>query len=101
MLLAGAATSIIFVATNTCLHVCRDKTHLFVAAQICLSRQNFCHDKIMFGARNICHNKSFVTTKYYIEQMILVAAAVGDKYVSHYCKRVQKHWMSQSKRLGS
>ena len=54
-LLAGAATSIVFVATNTCCcdttrllsrqkYVCRDKT--FVATKLCLLRQNvFWRDK--------------------------------------------------------
>ena len=40
--LAGAATSIIFVATN----------RSFVATKVCFSRQNFCHDKIMYVATN-------------------------------------------------
>ena len=54
--LVGPATSIIFVATN-----------------VCLSRQKLCHDKHIFVAINICDDKhnfvatnknlSFVTTK--------------------------------------
>ena len=51
--LAGTATSVIF---------CRDK-HLFVATKVCLPRQNFCRDEIMFvgkGKKN--RDKTFVTT---------------------------------------
>ena len=57
--LAGAATSIIFVAIKVlsrqpCVCVCRDKTRL-------LSRQKYaCRDKIMFVAANTC---TFVSTK--------------------------------------
>ena len=45
--LAGAATSIIFVATKTCLS--RQNTS-FVATKVCLSRQNFCRHKHVFVA---------------------------------------------------
>ena len=65
--LAGAATSIIFVGTKVFFvatkvlslqaRVCRDKTRL-------LSRQNFCRNKIMVVATNICRNKGSVATKY-------------------------------------
>ena len=44
--LAGAATSIIFVPTK-----------------VCSSRQNFCHEKRVFVATNICCNESFDATK--------------------------------------
>ena len=74
--LAGAATSIIFVATkvlstfvatNTCLsqqkYACRDKI-MFVQTNILLSRQAyFCGDKHVFVAKNICRDITFVTTK--------------------------------------
>ena len=62
--LEGAAASIIFVATKplvvttkrvvvTTKHVfCRDK-RMLVATKL-LSRQNVCHDKIMFVAANTC-----------------------------------------------
>ena len=48
----GAATSVIF---------CRDK-HVFVATKVCLPRQNFCCDEIMFvGKENyVCReDKTF------------------------------------------
>ena len=55
--LVGAATSIIFVATR----VCHDKTRLlsrqntsFVTTKVCLLRQHFCRDKIMFIVTNMC-----------------------------------------------
>ena len=54
--LTGAATSIMFVATNTCLslqkYACRDKS--FVATNIFLSRQAcFCRDKHVFVATKV------------------------------------------------
>ena len=82
--LAEAATSIIFVATNTCLlrqnklvttkhtsrqflllrqNLCRNK-HTFVA-----TKDVFCRDKHVFAAYHFCRHKTFVATK-----MILVAA---------------------------
>ena len=78
---AGAATSIIFVATNTCL--LRQNTS-FVATKIRLphfifftTTQNYvCHDKTHFWLRQtrVCHDKTFVATK-----MILVAAPANDR----------------------
>ena len=78
MSLAGAVTSIIFVATKVCRdkhvfvptkHVfCRKKSTSFVATKVCLSRQNYvCHDKA-FVVTNICRDKhefdkSFVSTR--------------------------------------
>ena len=117
-----------FIIRNTCLSqqtcVCCNKTLFFIVTQICLSQQNFCHDKIMSVAANICHDKGFVATSmtkvlsrqayfchdkrhvlsqqnFVVTKMILVAAPVSDKCVSLCCKRVQRHWMSQLKRLGS
>ena len=61
----------------------------FVATNIILSQQNFCHDKHTFVVtkdlfchdKHICHDKTFVTTK-----MILVAAPANDKiWVSSPC----------------
>ena len=56
LLLAGAATSIIFVATK-----------------VCLPRQNFCRDKVMFVAtnlswRNSCREKRFVATSVFLSR---------------------------------
>ena len=52
LLLAGAATSIIFVATNTC-----------------LSRQNvFCRDRNIFVATNICRSKQFCRAKIFLSR---------------------------------
>ena len=56
--LVGAATRIIFAATN----LLRQKM-CFVATKVCLPRQNFC-----------CHDKTFAMTK-----MILEAAHANDK----------------------
>ena len=60
--LAGAATSIIFVATNTCLS--RQNTS-FVATKVRLPRQNFCRDKGRVLSRQtcVCRNKSFAATE--------------------------------------
>ena len=54
----------------------------FVATNIILSSQNFCHDKHTFVVtkdlfcrdKHVCRDKTFVTTK-----MILVAAPANDK----------------------
>ena len=35
----------------------------FVVTKVCLSWQNFCHNKHVFVVTNICHDKTFVTTK--------------------------------------
>ena len=81
----GAATSIIFVATNTCSHtkvLSRQKT--FAATKLCLSLQMFsqsrqayfCHSrqKTCFEARQTQNtHKAFVTTK-----TILVAATANE-----------------------
>ena len=90
--LAGAATSIIFVATNVLLqqntllllqkYACHDKPNYvccdeaFVVTNIILLQQTFCRGKLTFVGTNIClsqqifchnkkyahHNKTFVTT---------------------------------------
>ena len=58
--LAGAATSIIFVATNTTKHVfCRDKS-MFVTTKVCWSRQKY------VGRDKTCRDKhNLVATKVY------------------------------------
>ena len=58
--LAGAATSIIFVATETCFSrqtcVCRDKT--FAATKLC------CRDKHTFVAtKDVCSDKNILSVK--------------------------------------
>ena len=67
--LAGAATSIIFVATNMCLP---RQSSSFAAIKVCLSRQNYvCRDKrllrskrVFFSLQNLCLDKhTFVATK--------------------------------------
>ena len=68
--LAGAATRIIFVATNTCLsrqNICRDK-YIFVAT-------NICRYKLTFVSTNMCLSRqdTFVATK-----TILVSAHAND-----------------------
>ena len=49
--LAGAATSIIFVATKVSSRVCHDERRVLPRKKS-LSRQNFCHDKHTFVATN-------------------------------------------------
>ena len=64
--LAGAATSITFVATKFLLRqtrVCRDK-RIFVATKYVFCREKYLSQEILF-----CHNKTFIATK-----MILVTA---------------------------
>ena len=53
--MAGAATSIIFVATKQT-RVCRDKTHLSFVTKVCLPRQNTCfvRDKSMLATTKLC-----------------------------------------------
>ena len=64
--LAGAATSIIFVVTKDMF--CCDK-HVFVVIKVCLSQQNFCHDKITFVVANIYGDKHMlVATKVLSQQ---------------------------------
>ena len=85
--LAGAAISIIFLATNACLS--RQNTSFvvtkvcLVATKLCLSRQKFCRDKHTFVATKdvfcrkimfVATNKTFVATK-----MIIVAAPANDR----------------------
>ena len=64
----------IFVATNTCLFVCRDTGFVltsillsrqkmcFAATKVCMSRQYLCRKRNMFVATNIYRDTSFVTT---------------------------------------
>ena len=62
--LAGAATSIIFVATNLLsrqTRICRHKS--FVATNTCLPPQKFCRDKHVFAATKHVLTKAFVATK--------------------------------------
>jgi len=98
--LARSTTSIIFIATNTCLsrkksyfvatkislsqqtRICRDKT--FVATNICSNKHIFfttrvCRDKtrVLSREKYDCFDKTFVATK-----MILVAAPGSDTWHS-------------------
>ena len=64
--LAGAATSIIFVMTSTCLSW---QHTFFVATKVCLPRQSFCFDKIIFVAtKYFCRKKSFSATNTCLSQ---------------------------------
>ena len=85
--LAGAATSIIFVATNTRLPrqtFCRDK--------IFSSRQNICRDKYLsLQTQTFCRGKSFVATSILLSRqktcfvatkMILVAYLLWHTFVA-------------------
>ena len=62
--LAGAATSIIFVATK--LIFCRDKTHLLSRQKFCLGKHTFVATKDLF-----CRDK-------HVSKMILVASPAND-----------------------
>jgi len=61
-----------FVNKLTSMLLLRQKT-CFVATKVCLSRQNFCRDKVMFVATNIWRDRTFVATK-----IILVAVSAND-----------------------
>ena len=83
--LAGATTSIIFVATKVVLlqqkYACRDKT--FVAKKLCLSRQIFFHDNIILSRQAyFCRDKrrvlSWEKTCLVATKMIQVAAPAND-----------------------
>ena len=69
--LAGAATSIIFVATlNTCLCLSRQNTS-FVATEVCLSRQNYvCHDKTHFSG--CIHHFNTIQTHKMLKNMFVL-----------------------------
>ena len=51
---------------------------IFVATKVCLSRQNFCRDKVMFVTKNICRHKRRVLSRqktcFFATKLILVAA---------------------------
>ena len=89
--LAGAATSIIFVATKDVF--CRDK-HMFVATKVCLSGQNFCREKAMFAATNICREKSFVTTKIFCHNKTLVATSIRFSRQTRVCRVCRDKYIS-------
>ena len=75
--LAGAATSIIFVATK--IRVCRDK-HNFVATKPLSEQAYLCRDKHVLVATNICGGKhTFVAT----EKRVLSrkTGVCGDKHL--------------------
>ena len=82
--LAGATTSIIFVATKHVL--CRDKSMLAATKPLwrqnsCLSWQKFCRDKHTFVATKdffVATKDFFVATKLVSTKMILVAARAND-----------------------
>ena len=84
--LVGAATSIIFVATNTCLLW---QNTSFVTTKIYLLQQTFCHKqatKVMSWQAYFCHNKhTFCCNKHNFvgakdtTKLILVAAPVNDR----------------------
>ena len=64
--LAGAAISIIFVATEVVFYVSIFFFFFFVAAKVRLPRQNFRHDRILFVATSILLSRQkmcFVATK--------------------------------------
>ena len=88
VLLAGASSSIIFGATNTC--ACRDK-HTFVVTNTCLSRQTpVCRDKthLLWRQKYACRDKTFVATRtmllktFVATKMILVADHANDIFVA-------------------
>ena len=81
--LAGAATTIIFVATKVCLqrqNVCRDNNKK-VAINTCLSRQMFCRDKHTFVPIKVSLSRQtlfyfFSCDKYLSRQKYFVAASI-------------------------
>ena len=86
--LAGAATGIIFVATNTC----------FVVTKLCLSRQifvaYFCRDKKrvlscqtrLSRQKYACRNKTFVVTKLCCRSKTFVATKFCLSWQKYFCK---------------
>ena len=69
LILAGAATSTIFVITKvlpwqTCLY--HDKTQLLLWKKVCLPRQNFCHDKRCLSRQNVLSWQIFVATNMFV-----------------------------------
>ena len=73
--LAGAAGSIIFVATKI---LCHEK-HNFVATKHLSQQAYFCHDKrpVLSQQTRVCRDKTFVATK-----MVLVAILKGRRFDS-------------------
>ena len=92
--LAGAATSIIFVAKNTCLsrqktrllprqkYACRDKP--FVATNICRNKHNFVATNVWlsrqkyFVATNVSSPQTRLCLSFVATKMILVSAPAND-----------------------
>ena len=87
--MAEAATSLIFVATNTCFS--RQNTYI-VATKECLSRQNiilsrqayFCRDKHVFDEQYACCDKIFCCDKHN-----LVATKVLSRQV-YFCRDTRR-----------
>ena len=66
---------------------------MFVETKVCLSWQNFCHNKITFVATNICRKDMFVTTKiklcrnkHFVRTKILVEAPAKDRWQTTRCR---------------
>ena len=78
--LAGAATSIIFVATKVLSWQTQNTS--FVATKICLSWQSCCHDKIKFVLTNISCDKSFVVTKHFCRNNTFVTTDKKHTFVA-------------------
>ena len=72
LLLAGAATSTIFVATSACLS--RQK-HTFVATYFCRDKR-----RVLSRQTSVCRDETFIATK-----MILMAAPTNDRDAQRSC----------------
>ena len=85
--MAGTATSIIFVATNT----------PFVATKVCLSRQNFCRNNQVFVATEcFCRDKTFVPINISSDKHVFLAIKVWSRQTyfcrnKHVCFFARKH----------
>jgi len=80
--LAGTATSMIFVATNTCL-LQQTRVRVFGSTNTCLWRQykSFVTTQLLSRQTWFCRNKRFVTTSILLSRqthVILVAAPAND-----------------------
>ena len=71
--LMGAATSVIFVTTNTS----------FVVTKISLSQQNFCHDKHIFVGTKLLLQQIFVMTNIILSQQPYFCLLLQQKCSCH------------------
>ena len=98
-----------FVATNTCLLwqtcVCHDKTYLFFMTMVCLSRQNFCCDRVIFVVTKLfvtnmqtcllwqmfcCNKHAFIMTKdmFWHDKLLFVMTKVCLSWQKFYFDKI-------------